>query len=284
LRWQKKEQAIIDQLVKKHQPQIILSDNRYGAHHPKVHSILITHQLMVKLPMVLRWAEPLAHRIILKLINRFDECWIPDFEKADALAGDLVHRYPLPAKARLIGPLSRFMDRPLPRPTPHPNYACLAILSGPEPQKSLLKKLLIQKLSLYPFKSLLITGDPHIELENTIQKEKAVTLIPHLNQEKLAQLISDTPCLIARSGYTTIMDLYFLNKKALLVPTPGQTEQIYLAAYNARKHAFVTQDDLPHIPLKNSSEPHSTQAALQQPGNHLLQAVLNTLPHPSTKT
>jgi predicted glycosyltransferase len=277
LRWQKKEQAIIHHLVQKHQPQIILSDNRYGARHPKVHSILLTHQLMVKLPTGLKWADALAHRFILRLIQPFDACWIPDFEKADSLAGDLVHRYPLPGKARLIGPLSRFMDTALPRPSSHPAYNCLAILSGPEPQKSLLKNLLIEKLTLSPFKSLIITGEPNLALEKNFPNEKAVTLIPHLNQEKLTRLIRDTPLIIARSGYTTIMDLYFLNKNALLVPTPGQTEQNYLAVFNSKKHPFISQNDLTTTQLGGLPSCFPNKDSDQQPENSLLQAALNTI-------
>jgi len=34
---------------------------------------------------------------------------------------------------------------------------------------------------------------------------------------------------ISRSGYTTIMDLAVLEKKAYFIPTPGQNEQEYLA-------------------------------------------------------
>ncbi len=277
LRWQKKEKEIIDQLVQKHQPQIILSDNRYGARHPKVRSILITHQLMVKLPKGLKWAETLAHRFILRLTKPFDEVWIPDFEKPDSLAGDLAHFYPLPGNARLIGPLSRFMDPPLHQSTNHPNYNCLAILSGPEPQKSLLKDLLIDKLTRSPFKSLIITGEPNLEMEEKFHKEKSLTLIPHLNQEKLAQLICDTPILITRSGYSSIMDLYFLKKRALLVPTPGQTEQNYLAVFNAKNHPFIAQNKILTTPLNEIFGHLSESIADQHPENLLLQAALNTL-------
>lgn len=276
-RWQKKEKAIVHRLVQKHQPKIILSDNRYGARHPMVYSILITHQLMIKLPKGFKWAEGMAHHFILRLIKPFDECWIPDFGGANSLAGDLAHRYPLPHNARLIGPLSRFMDVSALSSTNHPHYNCLAILSGPEPQKTLLKNLLIKKLSECKFKSLIITGQPDLTVENYFEKEKEVTLIPHLNQEKLTQLILDTPIIITRSGYSTIMDLYFLNKKALLVPTPGQTEQIYLAAYHATHHPFIAQHQSPFSQLHESGASLSKLPLNTPPENPLLQPALNDL-------
>jgi UDP:flavonoid glycosyltransferase YjiC (YdhE family) len=277
IKWLKKEQAIIYKLVQKHQPRIILSDNRYGARHPKVRSIIITHQLMIKLPSGLKWAEPLVHRLILNLVNRFDECWIPDFEKGRSLAGDLAHLYPLPTNAHLIGPLSRFMDTPLPKSSPDPHYECLAVLSGPEPQKSQLKSLLVQKLKQCAFKSLIITGEPNLQQENNVYKTNVVNLLPHLNEEKLAQLIVSTPTFIARSGYTTIMDLYYLNKNALLVPTPGQSEQSYLANYHARQHQYITQKNIPGMQLNVNTRSVAFRNTLLQGQNHLLQPVLNRL-------
>ena len=52
--------------------------------------------------------------------------------------------------------------------------------------------------------------------------------------------------MITRPGYTTIMELAVLGKKALLIPTPGQTEQVYLASYHSKKGNFysVSQEKL----------------------------------------
>jgi hypothetical protein len=277
IKWLRKEKKVIKRLVQKYQPVAILSDNRYGARHPKVRSILITHQLMVKLPLPLKWAEGMGHRLIHWLIRPFDDCWIPDFNRADSLAGDLVHLYPLPANARLIGPLSRFMDPTPPLESNPLNYQCLAILSGPEPQKTILKNLLITNLAKLPVKSLIITGEPDTQPGNKLQKEKTVTLIPHLNQNKLGQLILHTPVIIARSGYSTLMDLYFLNKKALLIPTPGQTEQTYLALHHAKNHIFVFQNKTFSIESEKTAPLLTGPISQKQPVNQILQAALDTL-------
>src|ERR1035437_5200224 len=86
----------------------VISDNRFGMWSLNVHSIYITHQLMVKMPYNLKFLEPLVHAIHKGFINRYDECRIPDLAENGGLSGDLAHEYPLPTNATFIGPLSRF--------------------------------------------------------------------------------------------------------------------------------------------------------------------------------
>jgi len=277
IKWIKKEKAIISSLVKKYDPCLIISDNRYGAYHPKVHSIIITHQLMIKLPFLLKWAEFLAHKIISNLIHKFDECWIPDFNKEYSLAGDLVHLYSLPKHAKLIGPLSRFMDDEKTKEIKHTQYNCLAIISGPEPQKTILKDTLIKTLRNNRIKSLFLTGNPHLKSEKRLTVDNFTTLLPHLNQDKLKQLISSTPLIIARSGYTTIMDMYYLNKKAILIPTPGQTEQNYLAKHNKKRHICLSQNKLADLKINLNEWSQLLKPLSHQKENKLLQDAIDKL-------
>jgi predicted glycosyltransferase len=68
-----------------------------------------------------------------------------------------------------------------------------------------------------------------------------IKVFNHLPADELRQEIERAEWVISRCGYSTIMDLVALQKKALLIPTPAQTEQEYLAAYLHRKHiAFTT--------------------------------------------
>jgi hypothetical protein len=59
----------------------------------------------------------------------------------------------------------------------------------------------------------------------------AVTLVPHMDDEQLLPLLQQAKKIIVRSGYSTIMDLSVLGllSKAEFHPTPGQSEQEYLA-------------------------------------------------------
>jgi UDP:flavonoid glycosyltransferase YjiC (YdhE family) len=252
LLWFKREKNIISRLVDKHKPYCIISDNRYGARHPKVKSIIITHQLSPKLPSTFKWAESLVNKIVVRLVCKFDECWIPDFPQGQSLAGDLVHKYLLPKNARLIGPISRFMDE-TPDLCMAESYRQMALLSGPEPQKSMLKKMISRKFGETSEKSLIVSGNPESNLNEGVNPFPNITTLPHLDQGRLRTLILETPMLICRSGYSTIMDLYFLNKSAVIIPTPGQTEQEYLAQYHSNKHLALSQHDFSKLSMSELS-------------------------------
>lgn len=251
--WTIKEKQLLKELVKIHLPFKIISDNRYGIRMKNIPSILITHQLMIKLPTRLHFFEGLLHRIIRQLILRFDECWIPDEEMALGLSGDLSHKYPLPKNAKFIGIQSRFMiqqveNEPL---ISLPNADILVILSGPEPQKNILKEQLIRLLLRTNYSVVMITGDPNFPNSET-GKNKNLTFFSHLSQNLLKQLIEKTPIIISRSGYSSIMDFWYLQKNAILIPTPGQTEQEYLAQHLEDYFSIIPQNKLNEYNLKKA--------------------------------
>ena len=243
--WVWREKKLVAHLVKKYNPDCIISDNRYGVRHPKVNSIIITHQLMLKLPKSLNWFEKPVNSLIKRLVSRFDLCLIPDNPLPNSLAGDLVHKYPLPKNACFIGPLSRFIDE-YPAHQTDCKYDLLAILSGPEPQRTILQQKLTEKLLTENLKCLIVTGT--LKMNSAPESIKNITFVPHLESSILADYIKNTPIVISRAGYSTIMDLWYLKKNAILIPTPGQTEQEYLAQRSAlRNHIFISQSELDSI-------------------------------------
>jgi UDP:flavonoid glycosyltransferase YjiC (YdhE family) len=205
---------------------VVIADNRYGLRNRKTHNILITHQVMVIPP---KWMRPFAFliRFTLKcLISAFDTCWIPDEPEVPGLSGDLAHRYPLPARARFIGPLSRFSTAEEKSAQKDP-LAVAAILSGPEPQRSMLESLIIRQLKGSPYRVTLVSGKP--EDEGKTEDDGNIRKYAYLPAELLKAVIQSAALVICRSGYSSVMDLAALGAKALFVPTPGQTEQHYLA-------------------------------------------------------
>jgi len=236
--WLFREKKLTAKLVKKYNPAFIISDNRYGVRHSKVKSIIITHQLMLKLPKSIIFLEKIVNKLIKTLVLRFDYCWIPDNPLPYSLAGDLVHKYPLPKNAQLIGPLSRFMDE-YPHSTLEKKYDLLAIISGPEPQRTILQNKLTEKLSSENINSLIIAGT--LKEKTTNETSKNIKIVPHLKSSVLADYIINTPVIVSRSGYSTIMDLWYLKKNAILIPTPGQTEQEYLAKISAKLHHICVE-------------------------------------------
>jgi uncharacterized protein (TIGR00661 family) len=232
-----REHRELKRLISQYHFDIIIADNRYGLWNKQTRSILITHQVMIKTPASLRFAEYPLYRISRFLISRFDECWIPDYEESPGLSGDLSHKYQLPGNAKFIGPLSRFQQT---EPSSEKNFGegkLLAIISGPEPQRSIFEDLIVKQLTVLNLPATIFSGKPESGLSTaTLGK---LTILPHLSTDETCSLINSSGLVICRSGYSSIMDLQALGVKALFVPTPGQTEQIYLAELHQKAGAVL---------------------------------------------
>jgi hypothetical protein len=211
-------------LQREHFDQVI-SDNRFGMWHKRVHSVYITHQVMIKMPKIMKFLEPLVHRIHKVFINRYNECWIPD-RLENGLSGDLSHKYALPRNAKFIGTLSRFQG--LENVQKDSEFEVVAVVSGVEPQRTIFEEKLIGQFKYRPEKMLIVRGEPNRSLNK--RQIGGVTLVSHLPDSELAAALLGAKRIICRSGYSSIMDLDTLKclHKAELIPTPGQTEQEYL--------------------------------------------------------
>ncbi len=227
-----KEFRLIKEIVKKEKIDIILSDNRYGCKSVETKNIFISHQINIIIPFKpLEW---LVNKINHFLINRFDECWVPDFDGENSLAGRLSKSDQL-KNVKYLGLLSRMKEVELPK-----KYDIIAVISGPEPQRSHFEKIIITELKAVDKRSLIVQG-------KTEEKEKfkindKIEVVPFLNTIELNEAIQSSELVICRSGYSSIMDLIKLKKKAILIPTPGQTEQEYLARRLKEKRLFCIQD------------------------------------------
>jgi hypothetical protein len=206
----------------------VISDNRYGLWSKQVPCVFMTHQLAPIAPLF--W---LTHQLHKFAIRKFTEIWIPDSLELK-LAGKMAHQFPLPANASFIGTLSHFavnqrltsefMTKVLAN---FPPPEILAILSGPEPQRTLFSEI-IQKEAKKTTKNIWL-------VEGKTEKQEVIsvgnlTRITYLDAADLQKAFAFAPIVISRSGYSSLMDYHFLKlKKIVLVPTPGQTEQEYLA-------------------------------------------------------
>jgi len=238
-----KEHMQLKKIINEYQVDLVISDNRFGLWSKKVKTVYITHQVMIKAPPGLRWMEPLLYRIHRWFINKFDSCWIPDVPGEPNLSGDLSHRYPLPSNAKYIGILSRFnhLYSSYPVQTPGMRNKLLVMISGPEPQRTIFENLILKELALNPVNpAVILQGLPGEKHHST--PYPGVTVFPHLPDEEIGELIKDSDIIICRSGYSTLMDLVRLGKTAVLVPTPGQTEQEYLAQHLSKSGLFASID------------------------------------------
>jgi len=234
LRAIREERNLVDRWISEYDLHGILSDNRPGAVSRKVPSVYMTHQVNV-LSGATTWLTGKIHR---NIIDKFDECWIPDFDGDIDLSGELGHPKKRPAKIRYIGPLSRFNRLESPK-----NYDLTILLSGPEPQRTLLENRLTDEIKDFDGKILIIRGK--VGPKQTIITQKNVATYNFMTADQLQQVLPQGKIIICRSGYTTIMDLAKLGVKSFFIPTPGQYEQEYLAKKcKAEGWApFTSQDD-----------------------------------------
>jgi len=218
------EHAWLDTIIDDYQIDIVISDNRYGLYSTKAHCIFITHQLQIKAPFGI--VEKLLQKVNYKYIQHYNACWVPDFENDNNIAGTLSHPKRLPqVPVHYIGALSRF-DVAI---SQEKEYDFCISLSGPEPQRTALENIILQQIEKQNITSkiVLVRGLP--KALNIPNVRENVTVFNHLNGNDLGNVFARSQYLICRSGYTTVMELLALQKKAILIPTPGQPEQEYLA-------------------------------------------------------
>ncbi len=227
------EKTVVSKIIKEDGISGIISDNRFGVRSNKVPSVYITHQLKV-LSGNTSFLTSLIHQ---KIIAKFDSCWIPDYNDNQSLAGELSDLENSKMDIKYIGCLSRFSYKRVPK-----KQDLLVVLSGPEPQRTILEKKLFAELENYDKKVLFVRGI--ISEEQQIKQLKTTRIVNYMLKEELQTAINESELVLARSGFSTIMDMQKLKAKTFFIPTPGQFEQEYLAKYlDQKKIAPYTNQD-----------------------------------------
>ncbi|MBI9038360.1 MAG: hypothetical protein JEY97_09525 [Bacteroidales bacterium] len=226
----------VKRIINDYNIDLLISDNRFGLWNKNIPCIFITHQIMIKTPKYLHFFEGFLFRISNFIIKKYNKCWIPDFEGSENLSGDLSHKYPIPSNSEFIGPLSRFTLSGNKQEVIEYKYDVLAIISGPEPQRTILENILLSQLKSSDQKAIVVRGITDFMEHNELRKN--CDIFTHLPTEKLKEYILQSKIIICRPGYSSIMDISALGKNAIFIPTPGQTEQEYLAEYLFKKKYF----------------------------------------------
>ncbi|MCX8481586.1 MAG: glycosyltransferase, partial [Sediminibacterium sp.] len=235
------EHQWLKNMQKKHAFDFIISDNRYGLYNAQCKNFIITHQLTIQMPF--NWLEIFIQKIHYFYIQKFNVCLIPDCENIfNNLAGKLSHPHFLPKiETKYINILTRFC---LPKILPIIKYDYCFLLSGTEPQRTILENIIFNQIKDSNKKIVFIRG---VTNNSSLQfKSNTIAVFNFLDSNALLNIILQSNFIIARSGYTTVMELAALQKKVLYIPTPQQTEQLYLASYlqnnnlgvSLNQHAF----------------------------------------------
>lgn len=226
-----REHQLLKQIVSKHKIDCIISDNRYGFYHAHIPNVFITHQLHIQVP----FAKGIVNWINHYFIKKFNSCWVPDWADDNKAVAGILSRNNGLSNIHYIGLLSRAtaVENKMER-----NAPVLYLLSGPEPQRTKLEQLILQRHAQQPHQAILIRGTTKALEKITPQNNLIVYDMCSVSQ--LQSLIAACKYVVCRSGYSTIMDLIQWQKNAVLIPTPGQYEQEYLASYAAQKKWFYT--------------------------------------------
>lgn len=229
LAWQQREMKVLQKHFLENTYDGLISDNRpmcFNKHCPNVY---LTHQINVRAGMA-TWPAKLVHR---KLFSKYHQVWVPDNKGDFALAGALSNGGRL-SNIHFIGPQSDLTPIVAERV-----FHCAILLSGPEPQRSLLERGLVEQLGANPeIKVKLIRGTTQKRPEGLPSHWHVVDVA---SREEVQQACSESEVIIARNGYSTLMDLAIFPKPAILIPTPGQPEQEYLATLPIHQKNYVFQ-------------------------------------------
>lgn len=262
--------------IREYSVDIVISDSRIGLRNKRIKSVLILHFPSVPLPGFMKFMHYpmlLLSRLVMK---RFTSCYIPDLPGDENLTGKLSHGLKLPGNTRFIGILSRFSNYNMQGRDPYMKIKYAVILSGPEPQRKILKQILTGVLLKTGERTVILEGEPSTGYHERTREN--ITFISHLPGDEMLQLIRNTEVVIARSGYTSIMELVSMAKKAVLIPTPGQTEQEYLAGYLADKGWFAKLSQKECDKLQDINVPsHKLPDHINKDSHRLLDEALGEL-------
>jgi Glycosyltransferase family 28 C-terminal domain len=220
----RRENHWLQQVVASHHIDVVISDNRYGLYHPNISSVILTHQLRVQSGLG-SLVDGVLQRLHYRFLQRFSDCWVVDLPEAPGIAGSLSHPSLLPNTYSYLGLLSQMSDS---QPITY-NSHLLILLSGPEPQRTILSQLLWQQAIQLSQPIVFVEGTENVSAPTAIPPH--ITYHKRLAQGDLQPLLNSAHTVICRSGYSSVMDILALGKKSILIPTPGQTEQEYLAQH-----------------------------------------------------
>lgn len=228
----RREHQWLLQLTSKQHFDGIITDNRYGLYHPSIPSVIMTHQPQMQVGMG-QMNDKVLMKIHYRMLGKYSGVWLVDVPGSPNLAGTLSHPAVLPPHATYIGLLSQMAGMP-----PGNEEHLLVLLSGPEPQRTILSRILWQQVQNYKGKVVFIEGSNDAATPQSIPP--GISYYKRITKEELQPLIARASMVVCRSGYSSLMDLVAMDKKAILIPTPGQTEQEYLGKYLHNSAVFYS--------------------------------------------
>lgn len=224
----KQEHRLTEELVAERGIDVVVSDSRLGVWSRAVPSYCISHSLRQIVPGRIRWIERLVEWGQRRLLRHYNKILVPDTAGDSGLSGELGHHCALDwgiDRLVYIGPLADVA-----RSGYSEDIDYFFSVSGAEPQRTFLERQVLAALPALEGRVVVTLGRP--DLAGDVREIGNAIVYGYLGREEQAQMLNRARLVISRSGYTTLMELATLGKRALFVPTPGQSEQEYLARFH----------------------------------------------------
>jgi len=239
-----REGAAVRRLLEERTFDLILSDNRFRVRSDRTPSFLISHQLRFMTPPGLGPFEIVTETFNYLYMHKFDRIIVPDAaDPAENLSGRLSHEMRFlkaPRKVYYAGVLSSVARLDVPQ-----DVDLFISISGPDPPRAQMEALILGHVRELDMGRIVVTlGKP--EARGVQSLTDRVTVYGFLDRAGQQEMLNRAKMVVCRSGYTTMMELAELRKRALIIPTPGQTEQEYLGRYCRERGFFhsVSQYEL----------------------------------------
>jgi uncharacterized protein (TIGR00661 family) len=217
------ENELTSQLVRENRIDMIISDHRYGCYHSDIPSIFLSHQLRFITPKMLRPLEFTGIWFNQYFHKKYSAILIPDKKKKnEGLLSGRLSNIRKSSDLHFCGPLSSIQKKVAPE-----DIDILISVSGPEPQRTIFEKTVLSQVKNIPGKKVIVLGKPEDNNREVVSDQ--LVIYNFASRKVMLELFNRSKLIVSRSGYSTLMELVELQKKALFVPTPGQTEQLYLA-------------------------------------------------------
>ncbi len=230
----RKEHHVLQQYQRRFPLHGVISDHRYGCYLPGLPSYLLIHQLRFIAPAPFRRLERVGVAFNRFFGKRYGAVLVPDERNSPQSGGILTGRLTRVKESIPIYFTGILSSLPVETTAGAPIDVLISI-SGPEPQRTILEKIVRRQLGEIPGRKVVLLGKP--EETSPEHLPDGTVIYPHLSRHRMGELFNRSQLIVSRSGYSTVMELAELGKRALFIPTPGQTEQEYLA-WRYRKHGW----------------------------------------------
>jgi glycosyl transferase family 28 len=237
------EHRLTERLVCERRVDAVVSDSRFGVWSRDAPSFCLFHSLRQIIPGRPRWLERQVERAQRHLLRPYRAVLVPDADGDDSLAGDLAHHVDLDwgdGRVVYLGPLTELNGEG------GEDIDYFFSISGVEPHHSMLAQRVLDALPALPGRIVVALGRP--DAAGQVTQNGNATIHGYLDRRAQGEMLARSRVVVGRSGYTTLMELSAWGKRAFFVPTPGQSEQEYLAQLH-RERGHVASHAQPSLDL-----------------------------------